>query len=119
MGGWSMHGASAMLQELFHVPTKPLPTLQPDVFDDPFEPPPQSARWDPSATPCGSTTLGSGSLTPASTMSGAATPGFGDRPCDLQGVCTLVPVWFPMCDRTNIPSGIVQRAKALFERNHE
>merc|ERR1712190_615783 len=100
-------------------PAKSLPSLEPEVFDDPFEPPPQSACWGAAAPSCCSTSFGSGSLTPASTMSGAATPRCGDGPPALQGMCALLPVWFPTCDRTNIPSGIVQRAKSLFERTDE
>jgi len=113
---------------------------EPDIFDDPFEPPPQR-QWahlartptGASATPalssasCGTPVLASctgsfeifsgattrASMTPLSSLdvhSGAMTPvtaaSLGAK------VCALVPMWF---DRSNIPTGIVDRIRSQIE----
>jgi len=127
---------------------------EPDVFDDPFEPPPQrqhswshlvrtptSASTTPVLSPASygkpvpaistgsfeifsSATTTCASMTPQSSLdahSGAMTPvpaaSLGDK------VCALVPMWFSwmptsaslMGDRSNIPSGIVDRIRSQFE----
>eukprot|EP00930_Biecheleria_cincta_P003665 TRINITY_DN104594_c0_g1_i1.p1 TRINITY_DN104594_c0_g1~~TRINITY_DN104594_c0_g1_i1.p1 ORF type:complete len:460 (+),score=97.30 TRINITY_DN104594_c0_g1_i1:114-1493(+) len=89
-------------------------------LDDPFEPPPQ-ALWCPTSPACSSTrrgSFGSSSLdgTPLTSTS-----------CQQSGACTpvhLVPYtfapvvgWFAKGDRGEIPSGLVQQARAVFERH--
>lgn len=112
-----------------HTPVKQHPVLQSDVFDDPFEPPPEARSFWGSA---GSSTVdpsdfgfSSGSGTPRSiATSGACTPALGVSPSAFQAagfsapgqMCALVPMWF---ERTQIPCGIVQQARALFERADE
>jgi hypothetical protein len=99
-----------------------------DVFDNPFEPPPEvrSHYWASAPSPIGSTAPGSdlgcfssgGYGTPHSgscAASGSATPvAFS---AVGQGY-TFVPVgWFAMGDRVEIPCGVVQQARAVFERH--
>lgn len=109
------------------------PPLEAELFDSPFEPPPeirhQGLAWGCGASPLASTvvqssfSLSSGSPTPWSQassshpQSGSATPaGFGTGG---NQVCALVPVWFPLGDRGEIPSGVVQQVRAVFERGGE
>jgi len=106
----SVEGEAGIFRKLFCTPTKFPLSSEPEIFDDPFEPPPQSLSQGRLASSCCSTTSGSGSLTPFYMASGTATP------APTQGTCALVPLWFPMGDRVKIPSGIVQQAKTLFER---
>lgn len=131
--------------ELFHTLAKPQLSRQPEVFDDPFEPPPEARSqysfWNVSPSPVGSTAAPSdfgfslGSATPAdSAVSGAATPlpiptlsmpgmpgaflattGFVPASCQ---VSAMMPSWFFSSDQfVQIPSGIVQQSRALFEQS--
>lgn len=116
---------STIFNQLFRTPSKGKPFSEPDVFDDPFEPPPEAlflssvgtrtpSEWGLSS---GSITPGSGMATPVvsrSTCPGnfAAGLGMSDQ------LCALVPMWFSLGDRTPIPSGIVSQAKSLFERSN-
>jgi len=102
--------------------------VEEELFDNPFEPPPEArshGSWGCGASPLGSSTAASGSfshssgsLTPWSQAShsrpesGSATPAFGAG----GRVCAFVPLWFPMGDRGEIPSGMVQQVRAVFER---
>jgi hypothetical protein len=91
------------------------PMFQPEIFDDPFEPPPESPRCKPwvissvgsTAPPSGyGSGIPSGSTTP---ISHAGVPSFG---LSLSGqLCTLMPVF-----SAQIPSGIVQQARSFFEK---
>jgi hypothetical protein len=107
--------------------------LQPTVsldneFDDPFEPPPEMrSMWAPS--PVASTSassgfgFGSGTATPTSDLSqsGCNTPGpsqnSGAKIGQFANNMALVPVWFSMGDRLQIPCGVVQQARIVFERH--
>merc|ERR1711933_585239 len=105
------------------------PTVSMDnEFDDPFEPPPEvRSMWLPS--PIASTSasssfgFGSGTATPTSgfSQSGCNAPGqsqnFGANIGQLADNVALVPVWFSMGDRLEIPCGVVQQARAVFERH--
>lgn len=88
-------------------------------LDDPFEPPPQ-ALWCPTSPTCSSTRRGSfGSSFDGTPLTGTS--------CQQSGACTpvhLVPYtfapvvgWFAKGDRGEIPSGLVQQARAVFERH--
>jgi hypothetical protein len=86
-----------------------------DVFDDPSEPPP--AMWfSSSASTCPGSSTGSGSATPCTdaSFSGSCTP---VRVENINNGVTFMPVWFPVAlgDRVQIPNGIVQQARAVFE----
>ncbi|CAE8643683.1 unnamed protein product [Polarella glacialis] len=122
---------------------QPFIHLVDDVFDNPFEPPPEarSQYWMHMPSPMASTSassdfgcLSSGGVgTPLSGFSGGSCahsgthtpagygpPSFGQPSfghCQGQ-VCTLVPVgWFAIGERSEIPSGMVQQARAIFERH--
>lgn len=131
-GGSFVNHAKPQL-ELFNLPLEREPELA-DVFDNPFEPPPElrsyKAAW--AASPAASTCVGSnfsfGSgfatpLTDSRIASGYATPvpakveQVGSAVGQLCSGVTLVPVWFSMSDRFEIPSGVVQQARAVFERH--
>lgn len=106
-----------------------------DVFDNPFEPPPElrtlEGAWlsSPTMSTCASSPLSrtSGSVTPYSDScvpSGYATPvpSTADRGVELGSgfgqFCNGVAfVWFPMGERLQIPHGVVQQARSIFERN--
>lgn len=120
---------AALRAELFQTPARQQapPPEMPEVFDDPFEPPPEIRSFHASSPACstpGSFGFGSGSLTPFSesstsrAASGYVTPVPPPAEGFPQGV-TLVPVsmWFPMGDRLQIPCGVVQQARAMFERH--
>lgn len=107
-------------RDLREVPRLPVPMLEMDLFDDPFEPPPQRPRcWaTPSTMTPGSP---SASMTPISAFdlhSGAMTP-----VATSDGVCALVPMWFSwipaaaaaLGDRSDIPTGIVEKLRNQFE----
>mmetsp|Transcript_108720 Transcript_108720/g.350988 ORF Transcript_108720/g.350988 Transcript_108720/m.350988 type:complete len:448 (+) Transcript_108720:112-1455(+) len=112
--------------ELFDAPAGPDTPVE-ELFDNPFEPPPElrmHALWAAGFSPAASTGLpssvglSSGSETPllqhpgSQCTSGSATPagpGAG-------GELAFMPLWFPMGDRGQIPSGLVQHARAVFER---
>jgi len=108
--------------------------LESDVFDDPFEPPPQALQswgYSSASSSCsspvhaahfasfealsGATTHAS--MTPSGAMTPVASASLGDK------VCALVPMWFCwtssgvslMGDRGKIPSGIVDKIRAQFE----
>lgn len=118
--------------ELFDTPSKSeCMSLETEVYDDPFEPPPlvwtqsswrrdSSSSLSSTAMP-GSLGLSSGSLTPLSHTSrsqcesGSATPA---RSGGTGQVCAFVPVWFSFGDRLEIPQGVVQQARAVFERQN-
>lgn len=123
-------------------PRDPPTQLPADIFDDPFEPPPEVQAWRPEAfkvlrTPsldlstndAGSecsfemSTVASYTTELQSTSavtSGAATPVHA-VPMAQQG-CTFVPVWFPLMQYESqapwsvIPQGIVKTACTHFER---
>jgi hypothetical protein len=115
-------------------PKHAVPQLMAEIFDDPFEPPPQKEQlWGPSScsTPV-STTFGSSfdfelfsgttsraSATPMSCFqydglshSEAMTPGLPEGGLG-EKLCALVPVWFD--HRCVIPTGIVDRFRSQFE----
>lgn len=133
--------ASAIFAELFHAPSHSLAAVDaPEVFDDPFEPPPEARKfsWGVGASPSNSTCSSDRAWSYAASSSGLATPvssGLASSfPSGLasdvtSGACTpqlnfatsvqacaFVPMWL---DRTRIPNGIVQQAKAFFERPGE
>lgn len=132
--------------------------VEPDVFDDPFEPPPQrlcswahlaSTPTHTCTTPglstasCSTPVLAAStasfeifsgtttraSMTPLSGFdvhSGAMTPVPGMPAASLgDKVCALVPMWFSwmpstasfLGDRSDIPTGIVDRIRTQFESN--
>jgi hypothetical protein len=100
--------------ELFGTPRRSSLVSEPDLFDDPFEPPPEcGSQWGESSA--SSTTIG----TPISAQSGSATPSVVQESAgpmmNLHGqICAFmaVPMWM---ERTEIPCGIVQKAKTFFE----
>jgi hypothetical protein len=110
-----------------------LPESMVEVFDDPFEPPPQKFQLMSSAASVAST--GTGCSTPILSWphSGGATPASmtpipgGDvagcmTPTSGLG-CALVPMWFSLVpsasgafgDRSMIPTGIVQRFRSQID----
>jgi len=98
-----------------------------EVFDDPYEPPPQKYQWSTASMASASTGCSSPCLsrTMSWVHSGVATPalmtpthldkaGLGDQ------MCALVPVWFSVMptafgDRCAIPTGIVQRFRSQID----
>jgi hypothetical protein len=90
-----------------------------ELFDDPFEPPPQSCHWNRSpvcSTP-GSFSFQSGTLTPFSeSCMSHASSGYTTPVPTTPGQITLVPVAMPVWFQT-IPTGVVQQARAMFERH--
>lgn len=118
----TMHG-----QAFQKIPSLSSPVLQEDLLDDPYEPPPQvwSQTWGPCASPTAST-MDSFSCFTSSTegtpLAGSLVPSGATTPVPQLGpmgqVCTFVPVgWFAMDGRGEIPNGLVQQAKAVFERH--
>lgn len=118
---------------MFNTPLKQQSELE-NMFDDFSEPPPElrsyEAQW--AASPAGSTCVGSsfgfgsGTVTPLSDSriaSGYATPvpasveQVGPAVGQICNGVALVPVWFSMGDRLQIPCGVVQQARAIFERH--
>jgi hypothetical protein len=113
------------------VPMTFLPESMVEVFDDPYEPPPQKLQWTSSAASVAST--GTGCSTPLSwTHSSVATPAsMTPVPSDVPGCmtptsglgCALVPMWFSLVpsasvafgDRSMIPTGIVQRFRSQID----
>jgi len=109
-----------------------LPETMSEVFDDPYEPPPQKFQWTSSVsvastgTGCSTPSLSwahSTGATPASVtpvptadMAGCMTPTSGLG-------CALVPMWFSLVpsvsgafgDRSMIPTGIVQRFRSQID----
>lgn len=124
------HAQDAALRvELFDTPSRPEATvLEADIFDNPFEPPPEIPHWS-TTPPVGSPalpsnlSLSSGSTTPSQASgshshSGSATPVGIPTGGQASGqVCALVPMWFSLGDRLQIPNGVVQQARAVFERS--
>lgn len=128
----------ALHAQLFDPSTKLRPdqVLQ-DVFDDPFEPPPQ-LLWSQDASPrstaaASNFSSSSGCETPMSGLSrtssfslaasGMNTPTqvMAGNPVALPQaapgtMCTFMPMLFSMGDRVMIPCGVVQQARAIFER---
>jgi len=125
------------------VPPGKLVGLRADIFDDPFEPPPEMHPWmtrepssDFSSTDVGSevhysatsTTLNAAGLSGwhsqcgSTNASGAITPVC--HPPVAQTSCTFLPMWYPFMqsastcfvDVSVIPRGIVQSAREQFER---
>lgn len=132
-GGMSGYGLRLPLKEAFLTNMECSVSSEHDLLDDPFEPPPQVHRQWPSSSPstrCGSSVVDaelsctSGATTPRSGTSGSSTPvhsfstplfhpgGFGSQ----DQVCALVPMWL---DRAGIPCGIVQQARAIFDRKDQ
>jgi len=113
----------SLFEELFNTPASSQLAVEHEIFDNPFEPPPESPRcyWGVGSSPAGSTCapsdpgfFSSGFATPSSSASGAATPAITFPAAHVPTqFCVMVPVWF---DRTRIPCGIVQQARALFEK---
>eukprot|EP00927_Polykrikos_kofoidii_P079009 TRINITY_DN75800_c0_g1_i1.p1 TRINITY_DN75800_c0_g1~~TRINITY_DN75800_c0_g1_i1.p1 ORF type:complete len:487 (-),score=39.32 TRINITY_DN75800_c0_g1_i1:217-1626(-) len=107
------------------------PCLEPEVFDDPYEPPPQATTW------CPRTAANSEAGTPMARLSSASfEKHFGDFSCSNSGAmtplplgeagqpvlwgqaCCYMPGWFslvPSADVCVIPNGIVQGLRARFE----
>jgi len=118
-------GNAALHAELFGAPPRQdFVAEEIDIFDNPFEPPPQVWCRASSLSSTGTQNtlnLGSGIMTPGSqtlgshTASGSATPSQQQHQAAGQ-MCALVPVWFPMGDRVRIPHGVVQQARTFFER---
>jgi len=111
------------------------PELPADVFDDPFEPPPELASWmswrsSSADTDSESHSVLQGCGSSAGWQSGhASTCASGDStPVHHKGVpqasCAMMPAWFPfvqtaslgVIDISVIPGGIVQSARKQFER---
>mmetsp|Transcript_1938 Transcript_1938/g.3553 ORF Transcript_1938/g.3553 Transcript_1938/m.3553 type:complete len:448 (-) Transcript_1938:19-1362(-) len=131
------HAGNAMLcAELFGTPSgQDFVVEETDIFDNPFEPPPQvwhralmdmdgKSSLTSTGTP-NSLNFGSGIMTPVSQTlgshaeSGRATPSQQQQQQQPQAagqMCALIPVWFPMSDRLQIPHGVVQQTCAFFER---
>eukprot|EP00439_Symbiodinium_sp_Y106_P058499 s1140_g8.t1 len=98
------------------VPEAQLPE---NLFDNPYEPPPQvwHGGWSSASSPTASTVA-------RSTFSGSDGTPMGSgcvTPVQLAPVgqaITLVPMgWFAMGDRGLIPCGLVQQARAVFEQH--
>mmetsp|Transcript_120544 Transcript_120544/g.239977 ORF Transcript_120544/g.239977 Transcript_120544/m.239977 type:complete len:446 (-) Transcript_120544:44-1381(-) len=119
-------GDAALRAELFGTPPRQDSTLEDlEIFDNPFEPPPQvwcRSHRDSIGSNASTGTPGSapGIATPLTqpnmgshVASGSATPGVGQAAGQM---CTFFPLWFPMGDRLQIPQGVVQQARAFFER---
>jgi len=94
----------------------PNDSVLPDLFDNPFEPPPQvwhSASASPTASTVAHSGFGSEVGTPMA--SGCVTP---VQLAPVGQAITLVPMgWFAMGDRGMIPCGLVQQARAVFEQH--
>eukprot|EP00420_Gonyaulax_spinifera_P025117 CAMPEP_0197896094 /NCGR_PEP_ID=MMETSP1439-20131203/38959_1 /TAXON_ID=66791 /ORGANISM="Gonyaulax spinifera, Strain CCMP409" /LENGTH=438 /DNA_ID=CAMNT_0043516579 /DNA_START=107 /DNA_END=1423 /DNA_ORIENTATION=+ len=96
--------------------------LSGEVFDNPFEPPPEiRSFWSPASTSLPlSTSLSSGSATPSSQALGSSAESDPATPLALGAaggqVCTFMPIWFSLGDRVEIPNGVVEQARAIFER---
>jgi hypothetical protein len=96
-----------------------------NMFDNPFEPPPEMPSvWTPksAASTRMNSFFGSGSTTPLTDLSfsGSCTPVAHDYdPSMGRPSVVLMPVWFPAAlgDRWQIPTGVVQQARAVFERH--
>jgi hypothetical protein len=98
-----------------------------NMFDNPFEPPPEMPSvWTPksSASTRMNSFFGSGSATPLTDLSfsGSCTPvahAENYDPSMGHPSVVLMPVWFPAAlgDRLQIPTGVVQQARAVFERH--
>lgn len=123
--------SEASSQECF-APVTFLPESLVEVFDDPFEPPPQKFRSTSSAASLAST--GTGCSTPIlgwPHSSGATSASMTPVPGDVAGCmtptsgpgCALVPMWFSLVpsvsgafgDRSMIPTGIVQRFRSQID----
>jgi hypothetical protein len=112
------HNERLLIGKLFQTSSLLAPTFQPEVFDDPFEPPPESPRCKPWAISSGASTAtpnGYGSGVPSgmtTPMSNVGAPSFG---LSLSGqLCTLMPAF-----NAQIPCGIVQQARSFFEKADE
>lgn len=119
-------------QESF-APVTFLPESLVEVFDDPFEPPPQKLfRSLSSAASIASTGTGCSTPIPSWPHSSGATPAsMTPVPSDVAGCmtptsghgCALVPMWFSLVpsasgafgDRSMIPTGIVQRFRSQID----
>jgi len=118
--------------EMF-APVTFLPESMVEVFDDPYEPPPQKLQWTSSSMSVAST--GTGRSTPSHSWShsSVATPASMTPvpSSDVAGCmtptsglgCALVPMWFSLVpsasgafgDRSMIPTGIVQRFRSQID----
>jgi len=120
-------GNAALCAELFGTPSsQDFMAEDTDIFDNPFEPPPQVWLHRDRASSLTSTgtpstlNFGSGIITPTSQAlgshaeSGSATPSRQHQAG--RKMCALIPMWFPMGDRLQIPHGVVQQGRAFFER---
>jgi len=129
-----VRGAALGVAALPRAPSgPPPPPVEAELFDHPFEPPPELRRqglaWGCGTSPLASTAaqssygLSADSPPPWSqasssrSQSGSATP--ASFSTGGNQVCALVPVWFPLGDRGQIPSGVVQQVRTVFERSGE
>jgi hypothetical protein len=110
-----------------------LPESMVEVFDDPYEPPPQKLQWTSSAASVASTGTGCSTPTLSWTHSSGATPASMTPVPSSDGAgcmtpssglgCALVPVWFSLVpsvsgafgDRSMIPTGIVQQFRSQID----
>jgi hypothetical protein len=108
-----------LLSELYRNSCQRPLTSEPEIFDDPFEPPPQAQHcqlWSTSSLP--STEAPSGYGTPIG--HGTPTSSVADmRSFSAAGpfsgqMCTFVPI---LVECAQIPNGIVQQARSLFEKS--
>jgi hypothetical protein len=109
---------------LFGTSADAAPVGEPEIFDDPFEPPPEArmsgSHWGFSPTASSTSScnfsLGGSSIGTPISSSGAATPTVpcAPGPMGFSGpTFTFVPVWGV------IPAGVVQKAKTFFEKTDE
>lgn len=89
-----------------------LQELPGEVFDNPFEPPPELPR---------STSMSSGSATPSSQALGSRAGSGAATPLTVGGgggqVCALMGILYSFGDRAHIRSGVVAQACRMFENN--
>ncbi|CAE7240071.1 unnamed protein product [Symbiodinium natans] len=113
------HRNSALEKSVRDQDSVPEAQLPENLFDNPYEPPPQvwHGGWSAASSPTASTVA-------HSTFSGSDGTPLGSgcvTPVQLAPVgqaITLVPMgWFAMGDRGLIPCGLVQQARAVFEQH--
>jgi len=109
-----------------------LPEIMSEVFDDPYEPPPQKFQWTSSmsvastGTGCSTPSLSWGHSSGATPASMTPVPSADLAECmtPTSGLgCALVPMWFSLVpsvsgafgDRSMIPTGIVQRFRSQID----
>jgi hypothetical protein len=114
-----------LMREHSEAPKIAVPQLMAEIFDDPFEPPPQKEQFwgltstcstpvTVSSTLCSSTFDMTSSRTSATPSEAVSPTGLAAGGLDLgEKICALVPVWFD--HRCVIPTGIVDRFRSHFE----